>query len=1140
MGRHSFNASEPLALVLMLIVVSLCTCCVRANYHHSRSLSKATSRFLDHRTMTEFRYDRPKNGAFGIKLTTLTYDDTFAYGCLHEIPIPNTTLDTTFTPQEEKAVLMEIFNQTGGYNWFTSSNWGNHSVPHCLWYGVTCENTSRYVISITLHNNNLVGTLPRSLWKFRNLQGLCIFANEGLEGSLGDIISANMTTLLRLELAFNKLSGPIPGEILPQMKSLVKIQLCCQSGGRFSGQIPKDIGNLTELEVLSLGENELHGTIPKSIGNLKKLWFLDFGATKNLQGGFENLFNLSSLRFMHLSLAGLNGTLPDEFGLYFPAMKECLLPGNNFGGQIPSTIGNMTNLWHLNLANNNFTGKIPRSIGSIPCLKIIDLRQNRLNLLEEGLQFKSRCLEVLILAGNKDLTMSFEYFLESIALINQSLRILNIRACHFYGTIPLKLWNFQSLISVDVSHNFLSGRLPSPRDNVLVLLDLDVSVNNLSGQIPQEFARLLALEILDVSENPYMQKMAGSEPLPSYMTVDYKTLKRRNQLDNFKCPNARLSYNNGLVILDPRYYDYLLCICDIGFYGFGKTCLPCMKGAVCKDHMRPVRNMMINAGYWPSSRDQNVTHMVKCSHVLGTSSLVNTSCNPRGTCFCGLQWLVDGNSANSRPSTVCKKSCLCHKGSKDRFCSKCEEGFYKQGILCYPCPKTELSVYILVVLVVLTMVLLILAFAVFYEKKRFLSVVFAFVQIILVAVFSMLRIIPGWLLELNVVALIVGLAGRGKHTRGILKISVFYFQTLDALISNTNEIWPLELLESQRYIGNVFNFQFSGLACTFPSLFTPLGGLVSLILLPIVCIMGILLYYALGYALLTIRGLPVRRSQLRNSCLQLSIMLLNLTYFPIVKKTAAALAHCGKDGSYRYLLEAPWMECSGHTYTLLQVFGWLALVMYVLGIPFGVFFPLLRKKVAKRDQLAPQDKKSLDSWLGSIYLPYKEAFRSYFEILVLLRRMLIAFSLSLIPRLSSFQTIAVCLVHLASLCFQLHSRPFRDSYEKISLENSAETMVLLTLHFSFMNVRYAFLTPHASAPIVWLLVAVNAIVICSLVVCIILLLARAHILPAAPQTPTQHDPEDAPDRLQSTYENKFLSPLISGRKGNQYGTLDDA
>ena len=115
-------------------------------------------------------------------------------------------------------------------------------MPHCHWYGVTCENTSRYVISICLSNNKLVGTLPRSLWKFRNLQGLCIGGNEGLEGSVGDIVSANMTTVLRLDLAFNNLSGPISGEILPQMKSLVKIQLCCQLGGRSFGQIPKDIG----------------------------------------------------------------------------------------------------------------------------------------------------------------------------------------------------------------------------------------------------------------------------------------------------------------------------------------------------------------------------------------------------------------------------------------------------------------------------------------------------------------------------------------------------------------------------------------------------------------------------------------------------------------------------------------------------------------------------------------------------------------------------------------------------------------------------------------------------------------------------------------------------------------------------------
>ena len=90
---------------------------------------------------------------------------------------------------------------------------------------------------------------------------------------------------------------------------------------------------------------------------------------------------------MHLSLAGLNRTLPDEFGLYFPAMIECRLPGNHFTGNIPSTLGNMTNLLHLNLARNRFSGKIPKSVGSIRTLQIIDFSANQLSSFEEGISF---------------------------------------------------------------------------------------------------------------------------------------------------------------------------------------------------------------------------------------------------------------------------------------------------------------------------------------------------------------------------------------------------------------------------------------------------------------------------------------------------------------------------------------------------------------------------------------------------------------------------------------------------------------------------------------------------------------------------------------------------------------------------------
>lgn len=121
------------------------------------------------------------------KKMTLIYNYTFAYGCLHRLPIPNTTLDTTFTPKEEKDVLMEIFRQTAGKEWRNHAHWGDDSVGHCFWYGITCEHTNNYIISIYLARNNLVGSLPRSLWKLRNLQGLCLGGNRGLVGHPSEI-----------------------------------------------------------------------------------------------------------------------------------------------------------------------------------------------------------------------------------------------------------------------------------------------------------------------------------------------------------------------------------------------------------------------------------------------------------------------------------------------------------------------------------------------------------------------------------------------------------------------------------------------------------------------------------------------------------------------------------------------------------------------------------------------------------------------------------------------------------------------------------------------------------------------------------------------------------------------------------------
>ena len=149
---------------------------------------------------------------------------------------------------------------------------------------------------------------------------------------------------------------------------------------------------------------------------------------------------------------------------------------------------------------------------------------SHLTSLEKGTQFNSQSMEVLSLASNKQLHMNFEALLEALEPINGSLRILNVSECHFYGAISDKLWDFNSLISVDLSHNQLSGDLPPPTENMLFLIDLDVHNNNLSGQIPQ--ISLLSLKVLDVSKNPNMHETNDYVTLPKYMTFDFTTLTR--------------------------------------------------------------------------------------------------------------------------------------------------------------------------------------------------------------------------------------------------------------------------------------------------------------------------------------------------------------------------------------------------------------------------------------------------------------------------------------------------------------------------------------------------------------------------------------------------------------------------------------
>ena len=72
---------------------------------------------------------------------------------------------------------------------------------------------------------------------------------------------------------------------------------------------------------------------------------------------------------------------------------------------------------------------------------------------------------------------------EEIAALD-ALMNLNLSCNQLSGKIPNKLGALQALESLDLSRNMLSGRIPSSLSDLTYLSYLDMSDNNLTGRIP--------------------------------------------------------------------------------------------------------------------------------------------------------------------------------------------------------------------------------------------------------------------------------------------------------------------------------------------------------------------------------------------------------------------------------------------------------------------------------------------------------------------------------------------------------------------------------------------------------------------------------------------------------------------------------
>ena len=151
-------------------------------------------------------------------------------------------------------------------------------------------------------------------------------------------------------------------------------------------------------------------------------------------------------------------------------------------GEIPSEIGQLTNLETLKLQYNELTGSIPPEIGNLTNLVKLDLRYNNL---------------------------SGSIPTEVWSLIN--LKELRIQKNQLSGTIPSAIGNLTELTHLYLYGNQFTGSIPAEIGNLINVWKLHLNNNQFTGLIPETICNI------DMSfYNPYSFDISGNQLLPPY------------------------------------------------------------------------------------------------------------------------------------------------------------------------------------------------------------------------------------------------------------------------------------------------------------------------------------------------------------------------------------------------------------------------------------------------------------------------------------------------------------------------------------------------------------------------------------------------------------------------------------------------
>ena len=173
-------------------------------------------------------------------------------------------------------------------------------------------------------------------------------------------------------------------------------------------------------------------------------------------------------------------------------------------GSIPSSLGNLTSLTHLNLAANSLTGTIPSSLGNLTNLTYLAIWGEFTGSIPSSLGRLTNLTYLELGAGNNpNHPLPIPSFLGNLT----NLTYLAIWG-EFTGLIPSSLGNLTNLTYLEFNYTEATGQIPSSLGNLTNLTRLRLYGNQLTGPIPRSLGNLTNLTDLRLDRN----QLEGSIP----------------------------------------------------------------------------------------------------------------------------------------------------------------------------------------------------------------------------------------------------------------------------------------------------------------------------------------------------------------------------------------------------------------------------------------------------------------------------------------------------------------------------------------------------------------------------------------------------------------------------------------------------